>query len=161
MKKGFTLIELMIVIAIIGILAAVAIPMYNDYTKKARSAEVPQTLASIVSAQVVFREDPANNSSYATSLSQLGWRTQLGSYQGQYYDFGTKQVAAADVNNNGDCTTGAIAVTGIAAAMTGGGNLSLAGAHVGGVQSLTNTDVPDDYRSACMSRNKRIVKSNN
>ena len=46
-KRGFTLIELMIVVAIVGVLAAIAIPAYRDYVKRARMSEVLSAISAI------------------------------------------------------------------------------------------------------------------
>ena len=56
-QKGFTLIELMIVVAIVGILAAVALPAYQDYTKKAKFAEVVSIAASYQTAVAVCAQE--------------------------------------------------------------------------------------------------------
>jgi len=56
-QQGFTLIELMIVVAIIGILAAVAIPNYQQYTKKAKFTEVVQSTAALKAAVEICLQD--------------------------------------------------------------------------------------------------------
>jgi prepilin-type N-terminal cleavage/methylation domain-containing protein len=58
-SQGFTLIELMVVIVIIGILAAIAIPKFMDATVKAKVAEVPTVMASYEHAQLAYLAEKA------------------------------------------------------------------------------------------------------
>jgi prepilin-type N-terminal cleavage/methylation domain-containing protein len=76
MKKGFTLIELMVVLAITGILAAVAIPLYDWYTRRAAVAEAEQELMTLSTVQ----ED------YFNSFRRYANATVLGDFYGVNID---------------------------------------------------------------------------
>ena len=69
LQKGFTLIELMIVVAIIGILAAVALPAYQDYTKRAR---VSEALSLMSGAKASVTEYYSTNNTWPSGNASAG-----------------------------------------------------------------------------------------
>ena len=90
--KGMTLIELLIVVAIVGILAAVAGPAWNDQVLKSRRADARNAL---LMAQIEQEQYRANNLTYATTMSALG----LGSYDSDLRDYYDLEVASADASS--------------------------------------------------------------
>ena len=76
-QKGFTLIELMIVVAIIGILAAVALPAYQDYTVRAK---VSEALIAASAARTAVSEVYANQGTMLASAASMNVQTQVSKY---------------------------------------------------------------------------------
>ena len=109
-NKGFSMIELMVVVAIIGVLAAIGIPQYSKFQAKARQSEAKLSLAALFTAEESFRQEwnmfsvTLNNVGFSVQGARLRYKTgfDAGACTGYSTSLGAPAEATAAANTWSD-----------------------------------------------------------
>jgi len=177
-NSGFTLVELMVVVAIIGILSAVAIPNFRSYQAKAKTSEAKLALSNIFTAQTAYQNDfmefntcikfmgvaqpPAGSNYFA-----FGFGTKLGTADPKAAGCLSDNTAsyAATKRANEDTTGLADAnadftgsPTSMTAALLKVDNTAAGGAtFLAGAYGIVSTSAADNYAGFTIDQNKQLV----
>ena len=98
-KRGTTLVELLVALSIMGILTAIALPVYSSYVAQSRQADAQRQLMVVAQAQEIYR---FQNGAYATNaqtaaLVPYGWLNNFGNYAFTVTSAGTATVNGVNV----------------------------------------------------------------
>ena len=147
-QRGFTLIELMIVVGIIGILVAIAAPNFSRYQSKARQSEAKIALAAVYGAEKSFYSE---YSAYLSSFDAIGYAPEG---QKRFYSVGWSAAGGTATGYSGGSATGyyartaypaawstcTTALSGLAAALSTADNQSFTASARGQIRDGTNCD---------------------
>ena len=157
-QKGFTLVELMIVVAIIGILSAVAVPNFKKYQAKSKSSEAKIQLAAAYTAEQSFYGDFGM---YASCLNYMGYNPS-GEKDARYYSIGFGDPTAIDTEmattarrsglavGTGACTIDTTAADSVTYFSAGKGSGGVVSSTVEGADSAVGAQTAANQTFTCL-----------